>query len=410
MINCDKIGVSIDEISYMKKNVFRLHLIPDFDSEYFIPAHMRYVNVYEELLAQPFLSWIKENHTYGDNMSDFVNGIGSAVQGGYYKIPKYIIFNNSNLATDTVFDKENDIFRENRQSSPYGDDIRGEMVGSESLNVKSTNDDNNTILYGFHVGQGDMLLLITAEKNAYIIDTNIYDNADLHTKIVNIKCILRRNNMDDRKIKALIITHKHADHIRGANNLINSNELDIEHLIMNLDYFHPTILVNRLLVSAYNNIPTWINLNNDCSISEGNTMICFRNPDSLTRLAPDINDSSIAMCIRYKENLIFLTGDASASILENCMSCTRLCNGIVSDSLLKVSHHGSRTGTSDSLLNILNSKKAYISVGYSKKYKHPHRETITALSTHSVDTAISRNIRRIIEYRCNGRTITKKII
>jgi len=406
-----QIGVSIDAISHVEKNIFRLRLIPDFNSKFSIPVHTRYMFVESELLEKQFLAWINEYHFPGEtDIYRFGDARGSVVQGGYYILNKSDFRHGSVFDEASVFNRENDIFQVGKEESPYAEsEIRGERLFSVEENgiMNISTDDgpgNDTYLYGFYVGQGDMLLLITSAKNAYLIDTNFY-NHNYHQKVLEIKSVLRNHGMDECRIKGLIITHKHSDHIRGAYELIDTGVFQFENLIMNLDYIHSTCMVKKFLESAMS-IPTWINLNKPCKIIEGHTTICFKNPDATTRLAPDINDSSIVMCVRHGENHIYLTGDACSSILERVLACENL--RLATDKVLKVSHHGSKTGTNDSLINMIAPSKAFISAGYSKKYRHPHQECTDILKISRVATAISKTSKRTIEYQCNGTHIFQR--
>lgn len=45
----------------------------------------------------------------------------------------------------------------------------------------------------------------------------------------------------------------------------------------------------------------------------------------------------------------------------------------------KVGHHGSKNGTGESLLNVVQPKLALISAGANNRYGHPHEETLERL-------------------------------
>ena len=409
--NISKIGVSIDAISHVEKDIFRLRLIPDFNSKFTITTHTRHTLVKAELLENQFLSWIKKHHSLEEVNINLENARGNVVQGGYYILDKRD-FRNGLSDEAVIFDKENDIFQERKMESPYDEsEIRGEIffevVENETIDI-STNSGHkhDTYLYGFNVGQGDTLLLITSAKSAYLIDTNFY-NKNFTQKVLEMKSILRHHGMDECRIKGLIITHKHSDHIRGAYELIDRGAFQFDNLIMNLDYIHPTYVVQKFLEKA-RSIPTWINLNKPCNIIEGDTTICFKNPDAITRLAADINDSSIVMCVRHGRNHIYLTGDACSSILEKALACKNL--SLAADNVLKISHHGSRTGINDSFINMIAPTKAFISAGCSRKYQHPHKECTDILIKNGVSTEISKISKRTIAYKCNGTRIIQTLI
>ena len=398
-----QIGVSVDSINYLEKDIFLLRLIPDFKSTYFTPFHTRQVRVLAELLDQSYLEWIKANHLLTEFNYNIENPLGLIVQGNYYIVDKD---NFKRLkAQYEPLSKENNIFTKN--ISPYNgaSNIITDRILSVNeinlLNIESTldNNRNNTYLYGFYIGHGDTLLLITSAKNAYIIDTNL--NKQNIDNITNeIKNILREHGMDSQKIKGLIITHLHLDHIRGASQLINNNYFTFENLIINKKCNHKNPIVNNLTIAA-RKIQCSINLCNPCSIKEGNTFIKFINPDNITSSAPDINDRSITMHIIHGENNIYLTGDACTSILMNAFNTS---NKIIStENLLKVSHHGSRTGTDNNLIYKLKPKEAFISVG--SKYQLPHHECTNALKINGVHKLLSNQIKKTVEYKCDGKNI-----
>jgi len=404
-----QIGISVDAITHEEKNKFILRLIPDFNSLYFPPFHTRQVYVLPELLEKQYLDWIKENHPLPNFNFNSGEATGSIVQGGYYIIEKNdlkkLSLDNEPLGT------QNNIFKENIGPSLYKDEdiaankiLNADEINELNVTLSSDNCENCTYLYGFYVGHGDTLLLITSAKNAYLIDTNFYEKDDMDIKINKIKTILAKHNMNDKKIKGLIITHKHSDHIRGADQLIKTKAFTFDYFIINKNYPHYTQMAINLLNEA-KNIPCWINLINPCTIIEGNTVIYFKNPYDKTFEAHDINDSSIVMHVTHGKNNIYLTGDACFSILQNVFNNPKL--NISSENLLKVSHHGSRTGTDDNLIKTLKPKKAFISVGYKYQYKNklPHNECENALKVNNVHKILSRDEKMTIEYRCDGKKI-----
>jgi len=53
--------------------------------------------------------------------------------------------------------------------------------------------------------------------------------------------------------------------------------------------------------------------------------------------------------------------------------------------ILKVSHHGSKNGTSEEILNILKPKVAVISVGKENKFGHPTKEVLDKLKAKNIE-------------------------
>ncbi|MGC2424202.1 MAG: MBL fold metallo-hydrolase [Nitrospirota bacterium] len=382
-------------------------LIPDIaevynkekKSHYFFPPfHLGYVNISTELTRT----------------SDF----NSIAQGGYYEMPLDRLEPFLRKKDKKVIGEN--IFVQHKKISPYEGKEKKSKEDAKEINEETASILNvrkkeleNLSLYCFDVGQGDSLLLITSNGNPYIIDTNVSfggrDGATIEHKMgayVNtVKEILRDKGLDPNFIKGLFITHKHLDHIRGAARLFD--EFNIENFLMNFDYDHPTVSVNALLEAVDRAGVRKININKPTTFADGETYISVLNPDSETStnaLAPDINDSSICLCVNYGATNAFLTGDAGCQILQSKYSCH---SGYFPESVLKVSHHGSRTGTNIDTLNLLNPVHAFISAGTSEQYNHPHQETIECLanSIPERNIRISKRIKKNVCYNLNGDNI-----
>jgi beta-lactamase superfamily II metal-dependent hydrolase len=418
LLRGEKLAFSIDNIAplFDKPNVFSALIIPDFDSKYFPPFHLRRVNVKAELLEKSFYYATTRGLPENQNRFDFRN---SVKQGGYYVV-KSSILRELKAFEKEIIGPEQDFFAHSlKLDNPYNEtNLRGKnSLTSEEGYARLSNREQRArgkmYLYCFYCGQGDSLLLITSNGNAYLIDINLYNDAMVDQYLYNVQNILRSHNLPEDSIKGLIITHKHLDHLRGAKQVIERGRLNIESLIINLDYVHSTQCVHGFLSIASQRIPIWINANNPGVIHDGRTRICIKNPDNSTATntaSPDINDSSIALCIRFGMNLLYLTGDAHAEILETKFSCGGVdCQ---EQSMLKVSHHGSRTGTNVSLLNMFRPRYAFISAGDSRIYNHPHAITRNLISSQQppVDQIVSKQIRRTVLYEVDGYTIRKRII
>lgn len=401
---------SIDEICYVRGTIFTARLIPDIQSNFFPSFHLRSIMFSAELLEEDFYQSVFAKIP---DMPIIEKFYGSIAQGAYYEIPSKS-FEAFELGKneDYIFTVNNDIFAEAKVDSPYQDGtIRQEIVldGIRGYAKLSNNSDDNrkcSYIYGLNVGQGESLLLLPSTGNPYLIDTNFYSNNDLTNKINLIQKILRSHKLPTNRIKALVVTHKHIDHIRGARQLIESKRFNIENFLINLDYHHNTSIVTELLTAALK-IPNWINVNSTGYILEGKTRICIRNPehDTCNKLgAPDINDSSISMCICFGNTYAYLTGDTGYNILLDKYSSIYRNQG---KQFLKVSHHGSETGTDSNLINFLNPTHAFISAGHHKTYRHPRQSVINLLKAHHsvIDCYVTKWLKTNIQFKFTKRSI-----
>ena len=168
--------------------------------------------------------------------------------------------------------------------------------------------------------------------------------------------------------------------------------------MMNNDYAHDTKPVKALLDSAQT-VPIWINTNKPFTFMDGNVLFKFLNPRKgfSTRTAvPDINDSSLCTLIEYSDNRMILTGDASPSVLNSVLTNQAT---IGRETMLKVSHHGSRTGTDSTLISALQQTVSFISAGVHKGFCHPHLETTDVLSKNVNNSII---ISKIVKRHVRG--------
>jgi len=416
LLKRENLEFSIDQIAPLDSSAdsFVVTIIPKINYKteipFFAPLHLRNINASADLLQEQFFNAVIKNmgQWYNfDSQKEMKGFKGSVVQGAYYKVPtdripltvfsaKTIIDSNSDFFEKNIADYENLFIYKTEQKS-----IMSMKIGTERISDSSEDLFDALYIYGLNVGQGDSILLICPNGSVYLIDTNFYwDNKNSVKRFPQIKDILKSHGLPEEKIKALIITHKHIDHLRGAAALLK--EFEVEFFLINHDYDHPTQPVHSLLETASKCIPNWINVNGPGVIHEGQAEIIISNPDKHTNNnsgAPDINDSSIALCVRYLNHSAFLTGDAGSSVLNGAFNGS----GRSLDpkhNFLKVSHHGSVTGTNRQVLSTLNPGKCFISAGQNQRYNHPDSGVVSRINHHCGrhNLIISKKVQKTVCY------------
>jgi competence protein ComEC len=83
------------------------------------------------------------------------------------------------------------------------------------------------------------------------------------------------------------------------------------------------------------------------------------------------NEQSLVLRLRYRAVSLLLMGDAPRAVEEQ-LELPRA-------DVLKVAHHGSRTGTGPALLERARPRLAVVSVGSASPYGHPHPEVLERL-------------------------------
>lgn len=217
------------------------------------------------------------------------------------------------------------------------------------------------------IGQGDAFLLEKDGKFAMI------DTGDVEHREALVKYL---HEYGVKELSNVIITHPHADHMGGMKAVFDNIKVD--------NIYDDGVPTNTNTYKTYlkniktKNIPFHIP-------KAGETIALFDGVDfhvagpvsEITdqKGRPDLNNNSIVGKLTYGDFSMLFTGDAEK---EEESAILKSGFGLKSD-VLKVGHHGSRTGTTPSFLKAVTPKEAFISCGQGNDYGHPHKETMTKL-------------------------------
>lgn len=184
-----------------------------------------------------------------------------------------------------------------------------------------------------NVNQGDAILLrLSFNTHNILIDTGKESSYKQLKAMLNAKSI--------HTIDELYISHSDLDHSGNIDNL----ERDFN--ILQIIEGHSLMNDEKSMIQDIN------------TFSSENT-----------------NDSSQVLYITINDLKFLMTGDISKQIESDLV---KRYSSLEID-VLKISHHGSNTSTSDIWLNKTNPKLAVISSGVDNQYGHPHKETMNAL-------------------------------
>lgn len=165
-----------------------------------------------------------------------------------------------------------------------------------------------------------------------------------------------------KELDYLFLTHGHADHSGGAPSVISN------------------FSVKKIVKSAYDDSGAGEN-GKILRVKAGDRVSC--GSVSFLILHPDCdhgdeNENSIVIYARLgNKNFLFL-GDAGRKVEESILEF-----GLEAD-VVKISHHGSRTGTSPLFISRLRPEYAVIQTGRIERFGFPHEETIATLEEYGV--------------------------
>ena len=260
--------------------------------------------------------------------------------------------------------------------SPAGSPQQGSVAPSQPDSAAPSQPDSgapsattqtsaNVTIKFIDVGQGEAILIALPEKTM-LIDAGPTGSAP---KIAQVLQELGRN-----KIDYLVATHPDEDHIGGMADVISSTQIGT---IYAPNKTNNTATYRKFLTAIQNN-------NLQITLAEAGTIIDQTDSYKLEILwpkkdanFPETNDYSIIIKLTVGNKTFLFTGDAPTNAILNSNP------GHID--LLKLSHHGSRTGTTEVLIHKLSPTYAVLSYAVDNPYGHPMQSVLNALRKHSVE-------------------------
>ena len=263
--------------------------------------------------------------------------------------------------------------------TPGGSSQSGSSAPSDTAQAST----NVTIKF-IDVGQGEAILIALPEKTM-LIDAGPTGSAP---KIAQVLQELGRN-----KIDYLVATHPDEDHIGGMADVISNTQIGT---IYAPNKTNNTATYRKFLTAIQNN-------NLHITLAEAGTIIDQSDAYKLEILwpkkdanFPDTNDYSIIIKLTVGTKTFLFTGDAPTNAILDANP------GHID--VLKLSHHGSRTGTNEQLVRKLSPTYAILSYALDNSYGHPMQSVLNALHKHSVEIW-GTGANGTITITCDGTTI-----
>ena len=238
---------------------------------------------------------------------------------------------------------------------------------------------NLMYVHYINVDQGDAILIQVNNKNLLI------DSGPKSHKKQLVKFL---NDLNISKLDYVIATHPHEDHIGNMNKVLNSYKVQsfyapkVYSYTKSFEQMIDSLKSNNLKITPIKRGCNTINLGFQTNVEVFSP---------INDTYDNENNYSPVIKISFGNNSFLFTGDAEKEIEDKLI----LLNDDLKADILKVSHHGSSSSTSDSFLNRVSPKYAVISVGKNNIYDHPNDTIISKLNTYNIDilrTDIQNNI------------------
>lgn len=245
------------------------------------------------------------------------------------------------------------------------------------------------------VGQGDGILIITPGGRDIVID------GGPGSKIAD--CLSRYMPFWDRTIEMMVLTHPQQDHMEGQMAIFASYK--VENMVTT-GVKNDTELYReweKILAAEGSKVYKPV-AGDKIQIDDAAFDVLWPSGSryGVWEVAPpsDVNQSSVILRLNYAGQCAYFTGDIPKEILE--MVASGHC------SILKVAHHGSKTGTSQKVLEEIKPVIALISVGKNNRFGHPNQEVLDMLGGVSAKILRTDQVGDIeVDLDSNGRVFSK---
>lgn len=215
------------------------------------------------------------------------------------------------------------------------------------------------------VEHGDALLIRFTNNQTMLIDTGQEQYSDRVLSYIRQYMYIENLN----KIDYLVLTHPDSDHVGSAKEVINTFQVDNiyrpkiysiseKDLPSSTEGYSTdnTLAYDEAIMAGYNKNCNMIYSEKDILLQLGGCKVEFLSP-KLSSYSQSNNYSSVIM-ITYQTKKFLFTGD-SETLIENQLIADY--GDYLKADVLKVSHHGSNTSTSQEFLEYVKPKYALIS-------------------------------------------------
>lgn len=239
--------------------------------------------------------------------------------------------------------------------------VCGQMSALNSINITFVN-----------VGQGDGALIQAPHRFNVLIDGgggNAYSDYDPGEKVY----LEYLKTKGVTKVDSAFVSHYHKDHVQGIIAAVKNIKVRNLFLPDNMEGSEWRVALEG---AARENGTKIHYISHETLLTYKNGMkINIVPPAAKTRISDDENDTTYMYYVEYGGFKTAFTGDMS-EFAERCLLETGKAEDI---DLLKVTHHGSQSGTSEEWVRALSPSYAVISVGEDNTYALPNDAVLERL-------------------------------
>ncbi len=222
--------------------------------------------------------------------------------------------------------------------------------------------DNRLSVTFFETDRGDLILIQTPGGRQMLIDGGLDSNEA-------VNALGRELPFWDRSIDIVALTHPHADHVGGLLKALEQYDVDY---IVDAPVDYDSEVYRAWLKAADTASAIRINASpGQRLILDEDVYIDVLNAGAVP-WSDDVNGSSVAMRLNYKDVSFLLTGDINSATERELLKQ----NVRLDSTVLKVAHQGSRGSSSDRFLAAVSPAVSVVPVGTRNPFGHPHEDAL----------------------------------
>ncbi len=218
----------------------------------------------------------------------------------------------------------------------------------------------------FNIGQGDSSLISLPQDNQILIDGGPSEKI--------LSSLGKYIPFYDKDIELVVLTHPHADHLRGVNHVLEN--YNVKNILISGSFYESGVFSKFLELLESEEAQVYIAQKGDKIFWRREKIMEVIWPDRilLGREFRNIHDSNIVSEVFLGGVKFLFTGDLEEEIEKILVNSKNLQD----INVLKVGHQGSKTSSSWSFLNEILPEVAVIPVG-NNSYGHPHQIVLDRL-------------------------------
>ena len=225
----------------------------------------------------------------------------------------------------------------------------------------------------FDVGQGDATFIVTPKGHQILIDGG--------PDSIVLEKLASEMPFWDRTIDLVILSHPHADHLKGLIDVLERYE--VENILWTGVNYDSQLYQEWQRVIKGEGAEIYIAQAGQRIISSNVVLEILHPFESLEgKEARSLDNTSVGAKLIFEESSFLFTGDVHSEV--EIALVNEFGEKLKSD-VLKAGHHGSRTSSIREFVEQVLPEIAVISAGKDNKYGHPHREVLDTFDNYDIN-------------------------